>query len=138
MLGEESGLWVVLYSKLIFMVHEGWAKTAVWLDTGNGERAFLDNRAKLTFLSHPFIILPLPHRSQIKPYVEAGPSTYRPERPRLPSFSPRPPRSQNTVTDRTFSKRYAALRPEEQTALIMKSRRDWWQGLTKKYGDRGV
>ncbi|GFZ46459.1 hypothetical protein JCM24511_04706 [Saitozyma sp. JCM 24511] len=74
--------------------------------------------------------------TQLKPYVSV--LTSRPTPPSLPSFSPQPTRPESGFTPQTFSrfsKRYAALGPEERAALIMEARRGWWAGMQKEFGD---
>ncbi|TYJ56924.1 hypothetical protein B9479_002369 [Cryptococcus floricola] len=61
------------------------------------------------------------------------------DRPRLPSFSPNAtPMIAGTSLSRrdytAFSKRWADLSHDERQFVVMQQRRQWWEGMSKKFG----
>jgi hypothetical protein len=42
------------------------------------------------------------------------------------------------AASKAFQKEYWALSEEERTALIMKSRREWWEGMGKRLQEKVV
>lgn len=75
-------------------------------------------------------------RVQLKPYVSTQVKSN--DLPRLPLFAPnaQPRVGSDSLTRNDFtrfSKRYQRLQPEERHALILDSRRKWWDAVSQTF-----
>ncbi|KAK4687277.1 large subunit ribosomal protein L41, partial [Tremellales sp. Uapishka_1] len=88
---------------------------------GPGEEAFSNSNAHLA----PFL--------QLKPYVSSAAKHHDSPIRSLPSFSPN---FTSHESRKTFTKRYQTLDYESRQALIMDTRKKWWNGLIDVLGKK--